>query len=274
MEAFIEEAVARGPRAGRRGPRGLRALGRRRLVGGRGARAPRDRRAAAPASSSTTACCARASASEVERAFREHLGMPLVSRRREPSASSARSRGVERPRAEAPDHRPRLHRGLRGGGGAARRRRLPGAGHALPRRDRERLGARARRPTIKTHHNVGGLPERMRLALVEPLRELFKDEVREVGRRLGLPEALVGRHPFPGPGPRDPRARRGDARAARDAARGRRDRDRGDPPRGPLRRALAGLRGAPAGADRRRDGRRAHLRERDRGALRDLARTR
>jgi GMP synthase (glutamine-hydrolysing) len=54
--------------------------------------------------------------------------------------------------------------------------------------------------TIKTHHNVGGLPERMRLALVEPLRELFKDEVREVGRRLDLPEVLVGRHPFPGPG--------------------------------------------------------------------------
>jgi GMP synthase (glutamine-hydrolysing) len=54
--------------------------------------------------------------------------------------------------------------------------------------------------TIKTHHNVGGLPEDMKLELVEPLRELFKDEVREVGRGLGLPEAAVGRHPFPGPG--------------------------------------------------------------------------
>jgi GMP synthase (glutamine-hydrolysing) len=54
--------------------------------------------------------------------------------------------------------------------------------------------------TIKTHHNVGGLPEQMKLALVEPLRELFKDEVRTVGRKLGISEALVGRHPFPGPG--------------------------------------------------------------------------
>ncbi len=64
----------------------------------------------------------------------------------------------------------------------------------------ESVSVRGPSATIKTHHNVGGLPERMQLRLVEPLRELFKDEVREVGRRLGLPDDAVRRHPFPGPG--------------------------------------------------------------------------
>jgi GMP synthase (glutamine-hydrolysing) len=64
----------------------------------------------------------------------------------------------------------------------------------------ESRGASGPASRIKSHHNVGGLPERMRLRLVEPLRELFKDEVREVGRRLGIPDEFLGRHPFPGPG--------------------------------------------------------------------------
>jgi len=64
----------------------------------------------------------------------------------------------------------------------------------------ESVNLRGASVTIKTHHNVGGLPEKMKLKLVEPLRELFKDEVRRVGAALGVPEDLVGRHPFPGPG--------------------------------------------------------------------------
>jgi len=54
--------------------------------------------------------------------------------------------------------------------------------------------------TIKSHHNVGGLPEHLHLELVEPLRSLFKDEVRKVGRELGIPAEMIDRHPFPGPG--------------------------------------------------------------------------
>ena len=64
----------------------------------------------------------------------------------------------------------------------------------------ESTSVRGPSATIKTHHNVGGLPERLGLELVEPLRELFKDEVRRVGEELGLPPEFVWRHPFPGPG--------------------------------------------------------------------------
>ncbi|HSN54672.1 MAG TPA: glutamine-hydrolyzing GMP synthase, partial [Candidatus Sulfomarinibacteraceae bacterium] len=64
----------------------------------------------------------------------------------------------------------------------------------------ESSGVRGTAAVIKTHHNVGGLPERLGLELVEPLRDLFKDEVRRVGEELGLPHDFVWRHPFPGPG--------------------------------------------------------------------------
>jgi GMP synthase (glutamine-hydrolysing) len=64
----------------------------------------------------------------------------------------------------------------------------------------ESASSRGPAEVIKTHHNVGGLPKDLGLKLVEPLRELFKDEVRQVGRELGLPESILMRHPFPGPG--------------------------------------------------------------------------
>src|SRR5437660_12313393 len=65
----------------------------------------------------------------------------------------------------------------------------------------ESAGAKTKKAhTIKSHHNVGGLPESLHLKLLEPLRELFKDEVRELGLKLGLPREMVFRHPFPGPG--------------------------------------------------------------------------
>lgn len=64
----------------------------------------------------------------------------------------------------------------------------------------ESVSVKGKSATIKTHHNVGGLPEKMNIKLIEPFRELFKDEVREVGKSLGIPEEFIGRHPFPGPG--------------------------------------------------------------------------
>ncbi len=137
-------------------------------------------------------------ASEVERIFREGLGIPLT----------------------VVDASERFLAALAGVTDPERKRRI--IGHLFIEvfeREAERIGdatflvqgtlypdviesvsVRGPSQTIKTHHNVGGLPERMKLALVEPLRELFKDEVRAAGRKLGISEALVGRHPFPGPG--------------------------------------------------------------------------
>ena len=125
--------------------------------------------------------------------------------------------------------------------------------------------ARRRPPTSRRHHNVGGLPEDMDFELVEPLRDLFKDEVRAVGEELGLPEEIVWRQPFPGPGLAVRIVGEVTAERARDAPRRRRDRARGDPPRRPRPRDVAGVRGAARRcAKRRRDGRRPHLRVPDR----------
>ena len=126
--------------------------------------------------------------------------------------------------------------------------------------------------TIKSHHNVGGLPEKMKLALVEPLRELFKDEVRVLGRELGLPDEMVSRQPFPGPGlairvladlteARLDVLRKADAIVLEEIHAA-----------GLYKETLAGLRGAAAGAERGRDGRRADLRDDLRRARGDLGR--
>ncbi len=130
----------------------------------------------------------------------------------------------------------------------------------------ESAGAKTKKAhTIKSHHNVGGLPETLHLKLLEPLRELFKDEVRELGLELGLPRAMVFRHPFPGPGlgvrilgavtrEHADLLRRADAifidelRLARDRR------------RLLVRQGRAGVRGVPADPIGRRDGRRPHLR--------------
>ncbi len=123
---------------------------------------------------------------------------------------------------------------------------------------------------IKSHHNVGGLPDDMTMELVEPLRSLFKDEVRRVGEELGLPEAMVWRHPFPGPGlairiigditrERLEILREADAILLEEVRKA-----------GSLSRALAVLRRATGDPLCRGPGRRAHLRLPDRDPSRDL----
>ena len=120
--------------------------------------------------------------------------------------------------------------------------------------------------TIKTHHNVGGLPEDMTFELIEPLRMLFKDEVRRIGEELGLPEEIVWRHPFPGPG----LGIRILGEVTWERLEMLRQADRIFPGGVAVGRSLPadepGLCGAAAGANGRRDGRRAHVCQRDRAA--------
>ena len=139
----------------------------------------------------------------------------------------------------------------------------------------ESAGAKTKKAhTIKSHHNVGGLPETLHLKLLEPLRELFKDEVRELGLELGLPREMVFRHPFPGPGlgvrilgevKREyaDLLRRADAIFIDELRRGARRRRQVL-----VRQDRAGVRRVPAGALGGRDGRRPHLRARRRAARR------
>ena len=139
----------------------------------------------------------------------------------------------------------------------------------------ESAGAKTKKAhTIKSHHNVGGLPETLHLKLLEPLRELFKDEVRELGLELGLPREMVFRHPFPGPGlgvrilgevtrERADLLRRADAIFIDELRHGARHRRQVV-----VRQDGAGVRGVPAGPLGRRDGRRPHVRERGRAARR------
>jgi GMP synthase (glutamine-hydrolysing) len=135
---------------------------------------------------------------QVEREFREHLGMRLVT----VDASERFLRALAG--VTDPERKRRIIGHLFVEVFEEEARRIGGVGFlvqgTLYPDVIESVSVRGPSATIKSHHNVGGLPERMKLALVEPLRELFKDEVREVGRRLGLPERAIRRHPFPGPG--------------------------------------------------------------------------
>ncbi len=145
------------------------------------------------------------------------------------SCSSAELAGVTDPETKRKLIGCDLHRRVRGRGEEDRRRRPFSAQGTLYPDVIESVVRRGRfRVTIKSHHNVGGLPERMNMQLVEPLRELFKDEVRALGRELGLPDSFVGRHPFPGPGLAIRVPRRNHPRKARYPAQGRCDLSRSE----------------------------------------------
>ena len=241
--SFVEEAVAEIRAARRRRQRALRALGRGRLVGDGAAPAPRARRAAhlhlrrqrrccgrarpsrSFATSATATTCASATPTRRERFLARLAGVEDPERKRKIIGATFIEVFEERSRRRRPG-------------------RVPGAGDDLPRPDRVDVGARGPSATIKTHHNVGGLPERMNLRLVEPLRDLFKDEVRRVGRRAGPRPGVRPAASLPGSGARGAHPRRGDRRAGRDPPGGRRDLPRGAAGRGALRARSPGVRRA------------------------------
>ena len=208
---------------------------------------------------------------QVISAFRDTFKVPLV-------AVDAEERFLEqarrrhRPRGQAQGDRRRVHPRLRGGGREAPATRdylVQGTLYS----DVIESGGGTGAATIKSHHNVGGLPDDLQFELVEPLRALFKDEVRAVGAELGLPERLVWRQPFPGPGLAI-RIVGGEATKERldllrDADYILQDEIR---KAGPLPRAVAVLLRAARHPHRRRAGRRAHLRLRRRHPRGDLRR--
>ena len=140
---------------------------------------------------------------QVISAFRDTFKVPLVAVDAE-ARFLREARGRHRARGQAQGDRRGVHPGLRGGGRASWPAATASGARFLVQgtlySDVIESGGGTGAATIKSHHNVGGLPDDLQFELVEPLRALFKDEVRAVGAELGLPERLVWRQPFPGPG--------------------------------------------------------------------------
>ena len=228
------------PQAGRQRPRHLRPLRRRRLLGRRRARPPRharDRQDRLTCIFVNNGVLRKNEFEKVQKNLRDKLGLNIV-------AVDASERfldqlaGVTDPEAEAQDHRQRIHRRLRRRSAAHRAEERATSTGWCRARSIPTSSSRARcagpSQIIKSHHNVGGLPENMKLKLIEPLRDLFKDEVRRIGRDLGMPEDILAAPALPRPGPRRPHPRRSHRRARRTPAGSRRHRRRRDQGRRPL----------------------------------------